>query len=164
MKKFIYLISPQKIDEKFYDTLRKVLRCKNIRFFQLRLKKIKKEKLIKIARRIKKITQKYKVKLIINDRSDISRIVKADGCHLGQSDGSVTDTKKILKKQIIGVTCHNSKSLAKIAVINKANYLAFGSFNKSKLKPNAKKANLNILKWAKKNLKIPIVAIGGINK
>ena len=71
--------------------------------------------------------------------------------------------KNISKKKIIGVTCHNSKSLAKIAIHNKADYLAFGSFSKSKLKPNAKKANLNILKWAKKNIKKPIVAIGGIN-
>ena len=65
--------------------------------------------------------------------------------------------QKQLKNKIIGVTCHNSKSLAKIAVQNKADYLAFGSFNKSKLKPNAKKANLNILKWAKRNIKKPII-------
>ena len=95
--------------------------------------------------------------------SNISKITKSDGCHLGQNDGEVKNAKKYLKKKIIGVTCHNSKSLAKIAIQNKADYLAFGSFNKSKLKPKAKKANLNILKWAKKNIKKPIVAIGGIN-
>ena len=82
---------------------------------------------------------------------------------MGQNDGSIIDARKHLKKKIIGVTCHNDKSLAKIAVQNKANYLAFGSFGVSKLKPNAKKANLNILKWAKRNIKKPIVAIGGIN-
>ena len=115
MKKFIYLISPQKIDEKFYDTLRKVLQCKNVRFFQLRLKKIKKDKIVKIAKKIRKITRKFNVKLIINDHPNISKITNADGCHLGQKDGS------------------------------------------------AKKANLNILKWAKRNIKKPIIAIGGIN-
>ena len=72
-------------------------------------------------------------------------------------------TKKYLKRKIIGVTCHNSKSLAKIAIQNKVDYIAFGSFAKSKLKPKAKKADLNILRWAKKNIKKPIVAIGGIN-
>ena len=61
------------------------------------------------------------------------------------------------------MTCHNSKSLAKTAIKNKASYVAFGSFNKSDLKPNAVRANLSILKWAKKNIKKPIVAIGGIN-
>ncbi len=163
MKKLVYLISPNKIHNNFYDDLRKVLSTKNVKFFQLRLKKVKKNKIIKIAKEIKKITRKYKVKLIINDSSNITKIVNADGCHLGQNDGLVINAKKHLKKKIIGVTCHNSKSLAKIAVQNKVDYLAFGSFGKSKLKPNAKKANLNILKWARKNVKKPIVAIGGIN-
>ncbi len=163
MRKLVYLISPIKIHNNFYDDLKKVLSKKNVKFFQLRLKKVKKSKIIKIAKEIKKITRKYKVKLIINDHPNISKITNADGCHLGQSDGSAINAKKYLKKKIIGVTCHNSKSLAKIAIQNKADYLAFGSFSKSKLKPNAKKANLNILKWAKRNIKKPIVAIGGIN-
>ena len=163
MKKLVYLISPNKIYDSFYDDLKKVLSAKNVKFFQLRLKKIKKNKIVIIAKKIKKITRKYKVKLIINDHPNISKIINADGCHLGQNDVSIIFAKKYLKKKIIGITCHNSKSLAKIAVKNKADYLAFGSFNKSKLKPNAKKASLNILKWAKKNIKKPIVAIGGIN-
>ena len=163
MKKLVYLISPTKIHNNFYDDLKKVLSRKNVKFFQLRLKKVKKNKIITIAKEIKKITKKYKVKLIINDHPDISKIINADGCHLGQSDGSVIKAKKYLKKKIIGVTCHNSKSLAKIAIQNKADYLAFGSFSNSKLKPKAKKANLNILKWARKNIKKPIVAIGGVN-
>ena len=163
MKKLVYLISPNKIHDSFYDDLRKVLAVKNTKFFQLRLKKVKKSKIIKIAKKIRKITKKYKVKLIINDNPNISNITNADGCHLGQNDGSIINAKKYLKKKIIGVTCHNSKSLAKIAIQNQADYLAFGSFSNSKLKPKAKKANLNILKWAKRNIKKPIVAIGGIN-
>ena len=149
-KKIVYLISPNKIHKNFYTHLKKVLSYKNVKFFQLRLKNVKKSKIIIIAKEIKKITKKYKVKLIINDHPIISKITNADGCHLGQSDSSVINSKKYLKKKIIGVTCHNSKLLAKIAVQNKADYLAFGSFYKSKLKPNTKKANLNILKWAKK--------------
>ena len=163
MKKLVYLISPSKINNNFYDDLHKVLSVKNVEFFQLRLKKIKKNKIIKIALKIKKITQKNKVKLIINDYPNVAKKINADGCHLGQNDESVVNVKKYLKKKIIGVTCHNSKSLAKIALQNKVDYLAFGSFNKSKLKPNAKRANLSILKWAKRNVRKPIVAIGGIN-
>ena len=163
MKKIVYLISPNDIQNKFYEDLIKVLSAKNVGFFQLRLKKVKKDKLIKIAKKIKKITNKYKAKLIINDYPDISKTINADGCHLGQNDTSLINAKKYLKKKIIGVTCHNSKLLAKIAIKNKADYLAFGSFNNSKLKPKAKKANLNILKWARRNIKKPIVAIGGIN-
>ena len=163
MKKLLYLISPKKIHDSFYDDLEKVLAVKNTKFFQLRLKKVKKSKIIKIAKKTRKITRKYKVKLIINDHPNISKITNADGCHLGQNDGSIINAKKYLKKKIIGVTCHNSKSLAKIAIQNQADYLAFGSFSNSKLKPKAKKANINILKWAKRNIKKPIVAIGGIN-
>ena len=163
MKKLVYLISPNKIYDNFYNDLKKVLSARNVKFFQLRLKKEKKIKIIKIAREIRKITKKYKVNFIINDHPDIAKTIKADGCHLGQKDYSAKNTKKHLKKKIIGITCHNSKSLAKTAIKNKADYLAFGSFNRSKLKPYAKKANLNILKWAKKNTKKPIVAIGGIN-
>ena len=63
----------------------------------------------------------------------------------------------------MGITCHNSKILAIDAIENKADYVAFGSFFRSRLKPKAKKANIKILKWAKKNIKKPIVVIGGIN-
>ena len=163
MKKLVYLISPNKINNGFYEDLKKVLAVNNTKFFQLRLKKVKKSEIIKIAKKIVKITRKFKVKMIINDDPDISKKTNSDGCHLGQNDGSVINARNYLKKKIIGVTCHNSKTLAKIAIQNKANYLAFGSFSNSKLKPKAKRANLNILKWAKRNTKKPIVAIGGVN-
>ena len=163
MKKLIYLISPSKIYKSFYNDLEKVLMSQKIEFFQLRLKKIPKNQIVKIAKKIKKLTKKYKVKFLINDNANLAKMIKADGCHLGQLDGSIDEARKYLKGKIIGITCHNSKSLAKTAIKNKADYIAFGSFNKSYLKPNAKKADLQILKWAKKNIKKPIIAIGGIN-
>ena len=163
LKKLVYLISPSKINKKFYSRLDAVLSYGNVKFFQLRLKKIEISKFIKIINKIKKITSKHKVKFIINDNFMVASKSKADGCHMGQLDGSVKIAKKVLKNKIIGITCHNSKILAKKAVKDKASYLAFGSFFKSKLKPNAKKANLSILKWSKKNIKKPIVVIGGVN-
>jgi len=163
LKKLVYLISPNKVDEKFYSKLEAVLSYGNVKFFQLRLKKVKLKNLIKVSHKVKKITLKYNVKLIINDNYKVVAKSRADGCHMGQLDGSIKIAKKILKNKIIGVTCHNSKVLAKKAVKDKANYLAFGSFFKSKLKPNAKKADLSILRWSKKNIKKPIVVIGGIN-
>ena len=163
MKKLVYLISPNRINKNFYSKLDAVLSHGNVKFFQLRLKKIKLKNFLNIAIKIKKITSKHKVKFLINDNYMIAKKSKADGCHMGQLDGSVEIAKKNLRNKIIGVTCHNSKVLAKKAVKDKANYLAFGSFFKSKLKPNAKKSSLNILWWAKKNIKKPIVVIGGIN-
>ena len=163
MKKFVYLISPKEINNKFYLNLDKVLSHKNVGFFQLRLKKIKKNKLLKIINKIKKITSKHKVKLIINDNFFLASRIQVDGCHMGQLDGSFKIARKKLKNKILGITCHNSKKLAQNAIKNKADYIAFGSFFKSKLKPKPVKANLNILRWAKKNIQRPVVVIGGIN-
>ena len=163
LKKLVYLISPNKIDNKFYLNLDKVLSHKNVSFFQLRIKKIKNNRLLKIINKIKKITSKYKVKLIINDNFILATRIKVDGCHMGQQDGSFKIARSKLKNKILGITCHNSKKLAQKAIKNKADYIAFGSFFKSKLKPKAIKANLNILRWAKKNIQKPVVVIGGIN-
>ena len=163
MKKLVYLISPNKIDRNFFASLDKVLSFKNVKFFQLRLKNLSQKKLLSFSKRIIKITTKHKVKFIINDDFILASKIKVDGCHMGQLDGSFKIARKKLKGKILGITCHNSKRLTKIAINNNANYVAFGSFFKSKLKQNAIKADLDILRWAKMNVKKPIVAIGGIN-
>ncbi len=163
MNRLVYLISPEKIDKNFCNDLDKVLSYKNVKFFQLRLKKIKHSSLLKIILKIKKITKKYNVKLIINDNYILASKINVDGCHMGQLDGPIDKARLKLKNKILGVTCHNSKNLAKKAIKNNADYIAFGSFFKSRLKPKARKANLDILKWAKKEIKKPIVVIGGID-
>ena len=76
---------------------------------------------------------------------------------------AVIDARKLLKKKIIGVTCHNSIRLAKIAIKNYADYLAFGAFNITKTKKVKYKADIKIIKKFKKTSRIPVVAIGGIN-
>tara|TARA_B100001063_G_scaffold193916_1_gene185374 strand:+ start:405 stop:1007 length:603 start_codon:yes stop_codon:yes gene_type:complete len=163
LRKLVYLISPNKINKNFYYNLDKVLSQKNVKFFQLRLKNISVVKLKKISKKIKVITSKHDVKFILNDNFNLAYKIKADGCHMGQMDGPFKIARKKLKNKILGITCHNSKHLALEAVNTKADYIAFGSFFKSKLKPSAKRANLNILQWGKKNIKKPIVVIGGIN-
>ena len=165
MKKYIYLISPRKIKGNiFYNNLKNLFKTKKVQYFQLRLKNTKKNKMIKIAKKVKKITRSYKVKLIINDNPNIAKLVDAEGCHLGQNDMSLLKARKILgKNKIIGLTCHNSKKLAKKAISQGANYIAFGSFFKSKTKKTAYKASLSILKNMRKNKKITKVAIGGID-
>ena len=111
MKRLVYLISPSKIDKNFYHDLDKVLSFKNVEFFQLRLKKINENKLIKIIKKIKKITKKYKVKFILNDNFFLAEKIRVDGCHMGQLDGSFKIARKKLKNKILGITCHNSKTL-----------------------------------------------------
>ncbi|MDA9152144.1 thiamine phosphate synthase [bacterium] len=161
--KFLYLISPNKIFKSFYIDLKKVLKSDKVAFFQLRLKKESFENKIKIAKKIKKICKDFKVKFLINDDPKLANQINADGCHLGQNDMAINDARKLLKKKIIGVTCHNSMKLAKIAIKNNADYLAFGAFNISKTKKVKFRADVEIIKRLKKLSDIPIVAIGGIN-
>ena len=164
-KKFIYLISPSKnLDKIFYNDLTLVLKSKKIKFFQLRLKKQSFSKKVIIAKKVLKICKENKVKFIINDSPYLALKVNADGCHLGQKDMSIKKAKKILKKKIIGVTCHNSIKLAKNAFLSGANYIALGSFYKTRTKKVVYKVNTSTLKKIKKAIKIPIVAVGGINE
>ena len=163
-KKFIYLISPNKIiNNLFYNNLDLVLKSKKVMFFQLRLKKGNIKKKTLIAKRILKICKKNNVKLIINDNPYLATKVNADGCHLGQNDMDISKAKKILKNKIIGVTCHNSIKLAKYASLNGANYIAVGAFYKTRTKKVIHKADIKTLNKIKKSVKIPVVAIGGIN-
>tara|TARA_B100001057_G_scaffold407140_1_gene420866 strand:- start:162 stop:776 length:615 start_codon:yes stop_codon:yes gene_type:complete len=162
-KKFLYLISPNKILNSFYGDLIKVLKSNKVSFFQLRLKKDTHKDKLRIAKKIMKICQRYKVKLLINDDPLLAKRINADGCHLGQKDMNIKDARNLLKKKIIGITCHNSLKLARIAIKNNADYLAFGAFNTSKTKKVKFKANVNLIKKLKKTSNIPVVAIGGIN-
>ena len=141
-----------------------MLKTNKVKYFQLRLKKISKKKIYHISKKKNKIVKKNNVKFLINDHPDIAKKVKADGCHIGQNDMDIKSSRKMLgNKKILGATCHNSKKLALRAKKDGANYIAFGSFFKSTTKKLAKPAKLTTLRWAKKKINIPIVAIGGIN-
>ncbi len=162
-KKFIYLISPTKINKSFYQDLTKVLQQKKVSFFQLRLKKETFKKKLVIGRKILKICKKFNVKFLINDDVLVAKKLNADGCHLGQKDMDIIKARKLIGNKIIGVTCHNSVKLSKIAVKNKADYIALGAFSNSKTKKIKYRASINLLKKVKKITKTPVVAIGGIN-
>ncbi len=162
-KKFIYLISPNKIPNSFYKNLKLVLKTGKVSFFQLRLKNYSLKKKIIIGKKIQNICKKNKVKFLINDDPLLTLKLNADGCHLGQKDMNINIAKKILGKKVIGITCHNSINLAKKAIKAKADYIAFGAFNQSKTKKVKHVASIKILNKVKKFTKIPTVAIGGIN-
>lgn len=116
------------------------------------------------AEEIHQLCLRYKVPLIINDDPQLALACNAEGVHLGQDDGSIQHARKLLgANAIIGATCHHHVSLAVLAEEQGANYVAFGRFFKSSTKPGAPLATLQTLAKAKKNLSIPLVAIGGIN-
>jgi len=161
-KRFIYLISPNRIKKSFYNNLNAVLSSNLISFFQLRLKQYSLIERKEIGLKIKKICKKYKVKLIVNDDPTLANEISADGCHLGQSDMNIQRARKILRKKIIGITCHNSKKLIKQAIKDRADYIAIGAFFKSKTKKVNYIAKPSLIYWAKRFTKLPVVIIGGI--
>ena len=162
-KKFIYLISPLRIKKTFYSDLIKIFKTNKVSFFQLRLKKESFKKKLIIGKKIKKICKNFNVNFLINDDIFLTKKLNADGCHLGQKDMNILNARKLIGNKIIGVTCHNSIKLARIAIRNNADYLAFGAFNLSKTKKVKYKASVNTLKKARKITNKPIVAVGGID-
>ena len=162
-KKFIYLISPNKINTQFYRDLNLVLKTGKVGFFQMRLKKYSFKDKILIGKKIKKICKKNNVKFLVNDDPLLTKKLNVDGCHLGQKDMDIVEARKIIGNKILGITCHNSIKLAKTGIKNKASYLAFGAFFSSKTKKAKYKASTKILNSIKKLTKTPLVAIGGIN-
>ena len=162
-KKIIYLISPNKIVNSFFKDLADVLKSKKVSIFQLRLKKENFNKKFIIGKKIQKICKRYKVKFLVNDDVILTKKLNADGCHLGQKDMELSQARKLLKKKIIGVTCHNSIKLAKSAIKDNADYIALGAFNSSRTKKVKYKSSIGLLKKVKKITNTPIVVIGGIN-
>jgi len=115
------------------------------------------------ANQLVQLCQSHQVPLIINDDLELAAKVDADGVHLGKDDTDIKSTRKRLGTDaIIGVSCYNQLDLAISAQEQGADYVAFGSFFPSTTKPNAIRANLDLLLKAREAIKIPIVAIGGI--
>ncbi|HZW85990.1 MAG TPA: thiamine phosphate synthase [Gallionella sp.] len=115
------------------------------------------------ANALRDLTNEFSVPLIINDDAVLARQVAADGVHLGGADMGVQAARKQLgADKIIGVSCYNQVSLAQAAVLQGADYVAFGSFFASTVKPDAVLATFDLLRLARRELLVPLVAIGGI--
>ena len=119
---------------------------------------------LKQAVALQQLCKNHNRLFLINDNVSLAVESNADGVHLGQTDGDIATARKSLGgNRIIGVTCHNDINAAKNAESRSANYVAFGRFYPSKTKPLAPHAEIEILRQAKSQLNIPIVAIGGIS-
>ena len=118
---------------------------------------------LKQAEALRELTREFAVSLIINDDAALAQQVAADGVHLGGADGSVAEARAVLGgSKLIGVSCYNRLALAHEAVSLGADYVAFGSFFASTVKPDAVAATLDLLRQARRELAVPLVAIGGI--
>ncbi|MFA5824563.1 MAG: thiamine phosphate synthase [Gallionellaceae bacterium] len=112
---------------------------------------------------LRQLTREFGATFIVNDNTRLALQADADGVHLGGDDGSVAAARMILgRAKIIGVSCYNRAPLAAEAVKLGADYVAFGAFFPSGVKPDAVRAEPELLEWARRELNVPLVAIGGI--
>jgi thiamine-phosphate pyrophosphorylase len=114
---------------------------------------------------LRQLTREFDTTFIVNDDADLAALVNADGVHLGDDDGSVATARALLgSTKIIGVSCYNRAPLAFEAVQQGADYVAFGAFFSSGVKPEAVQADVTLLQTVRSALSVPIVAIGGITQ
>ncbi len=115
------------------------------------------------AQALREITRQHGVAFIINDDPALAHQVDADGVHLGRDDGDIAAARAVLGPvKIIGVSCYNEPARAVAAQAAGADYVAFGAFYSSSVKPDAVAASVDMLREARRVISLPIVAIGGI--
>jgi thiamine-phosphate pyrophosphorylase len=165
----IYLISPPQIElDKFSKELEIILKTGLVPIFQLRLKGQDDFFVKNSAIKLNKICQDYNTKFIINDNLELALDIGCNGVHLGIDDrqNSTNQIVKIIqnnKNFTISFSCYDSKELAIQADNLGASFISFGAFFPTKTKISPGKPDIEIIDWAKKNLKAKIIAIGGIN-
>ena len=159
----LYAVGGADGKESFFTDLESALKG-GITCFQLREKHLSKAEFINEARIVKRLCEKYSVPLIINDDVEVALESGADGVHIGQDDGDVAEVRKIAgSRLIIGVSAHNVEE-ALAAEKAGADYLGCGAVFGSTTKSNVHVLPLETLKNITAAVKIPIVAIGGINE
>lgn len=160
----LYLITDSDIlrGRDFYKCIEDALKG-GVSMLQLREKNLSGKEFLEKAIKLRKLTRRYNVKFIINDRVDIAMLSDADGVHVGQSDIPVSDVRKLLgNDKIIGVSARTVKEALK-AKEDGATYLGVGDMFGTTTKSDAKSVSIETLKNIKEKSNMPIVAIGGLN-
>ena len=161
--KGLYAITPDCADTA--DLLRRarLVLAGGVRVLQYRNKSATAELRLAQATALRELTREFSVPFIVNDDIHLAVQVNADGVHLGAMDGSLNAAREALgKHKLIGISCYNRLSLAQNAVAAGADYVAFGAFFSSRVKPDAVTADVELLRQARAELALPLVAIGGI--
>ena len=159
----LYAITPDETDTP--ELLRKVrlVLMGGARVLQYRNKIAGDAMRLEQAGALRELTHEFSVPLVINDDVRLAQQTDADGVHLGGQDGSVAAAREILgSTRLIGVSCYNQAESARRAVRQGADYVAFGSFFPSTVKPDAVSATPDLLLRARREIAVPLVAIGGI--
>jgi len=161
----LYLITPPRIDDLavFARTLAAALDAGDVSALQIRLKDVPDEVIAAAVDVLTPIAHARDVAIILNDRPDLAAKYGCDGVHVGQSDASYAQARKLVgNERIVGVTCHDSRHLAMEAAEAGADYVAFGAFFPTTTKDAPTKAEPEILTIWQETMEVPCVAIGGI--
>jgi thiamine-phosphate pyrophosphorylase len=111
---------------------------------------------------IGKLCRARGVLFIVNDDATLAREVDADGVHIGEDDGAIAQARsRLADDRVVGVSCYDDLARARALAGAGADYIAFGSFFPSRVKPQARRADVSLVRAAK-SLGVPVVAIGGI--
>jgi thiamine-phosphate diphosphorylase len=170
MKRFninykLYLVTDRKAlgDKDLYSSVEAAI-SGGVTLVQLREKAISTLGFYKEALRLKEITSKHHIPLIINDRLDIALAADADGLHIGQEDMPIKVARRLLgKDKIIGVSA-STVELALRAEKEGADYIGVGAVFPTSTKRDAQDVSISEVKRIKEAVKIPVVAIGGVNE
>jgi thiamine-phosphate pyrophosphorylase len=130
---------------------------------QYRSKSSNAERRLCEARELRALCAHFEAVFIVNDDIDLALAVDADGVHLGKDDGDPALARKRLQGRLLGASCYDDWQRADSAVRSGADYVAFGSFFPSRIKPLAVRADPSLLIRAKAELGVPVVAIGGVD-
>ncbi|MFA9396727.1 MAG: thiamine phosphate synthase [Clostridiaceae bacterium] len=161
----LYLVTDKKILKggDFLESIKQAI-LGGVTIIQLREKDLYSLDFYKQSKELKELADKYSVPLIINDRLDIAMLCDASGVHLGQKDIPCKEARKIFgKDKIIGVSCANLLEAIK-AEKDGADYIGVGAMFLTNTKGDTRPVSIETLKIIKNSVKIPVVAIGGINE
>jgi len=160
----LYLISPPSLAPAgFADTLRRAFDGGDVASFQLRLKDVPDDAVLRAAEALMPPCIERGVAFIVNDRADLARRADADGVHIGADDGDYATARAAVgADRIVGVSCYDSRHRAMIAAEQGADYVAFGAFFPTATKEPRARASLDLLRWWSELMVVPCVAIGGI--
>jgi len=165
LKGLYAIVDNKTLSSKNFEKVILTMIRKEILIFQIRIKhKVRLNEINKIIF-LKKICRYYNCKIIINDNIFIAKKLDLDGIHIGKSDISLINAKRILgNNKIIGVSCYNSYRRAKRAVENGATYISLGSIYNTTTKKNSVSLKISTFDKVKSLINIPVCLIGGINK
>jgi thiamine-phosphate pyrophosphorylase len=159
----LYAVTPDVADTPGLLTTAEAALAGGARLLQYRNKSASSALRLAQARALLALCREFRVPLIVNDHLDLALAVNADGLHLGAEDGSLAAARERLgPARILGTSCYDRLERALEAERLGADYVAFGSFFPSSVKPGAVRAPLALLRQAKRRLLVPVVAIGGI--